>query len=71
MAPEYVIHGYLSVKTDVFSFGILVLEILGGRKNYDRLLDAEKANLLNYVREEVIMKFLSQLCHFLYKCYFF
>ncbi|XP_022886348.1 G-type lectin S-receptor-like serine/threonine-protein kinase B120 [Olea europaea var. sylvestris] len=48
MAPEYVIHGYLSVKTDVFSFGILVLEIVGGRKNYDRLLDAEKANLLNY-----------------------
>ncbi|CAI9754569.1 unnamed protein product [Fraxinus pennsylvanica] len=48
MAPEYAIRGYLSVKTDVFSFGILVLEIVSGRKNRDGLLDAEKADLLNY-----------------------
>ncbi|KAK6154010.1 hypothetical protein DH2020_013649 [Rehmannia glutinosa] len=48
MAPEYAIHGYLSVKTDVFSFGILLLEIVSGRKNHDRLLGAEKADLLNY-----------------------
>ncbi|CAK9320953.1 unnamed protein product [Citrullus colocynthis] len=33
MAPEYVIHGHFSVKSDVFSFGILVLEILSGKKN--------------------------------------
>ncbi|XP_023002933.1 putative receptor-like protein kinase At4g00960 isoform X3 [Cucurbita maxima] len=32
MAPEYVIHGQFSVKSDVFSFGILVLEILSGQK---------------------------------------
>lgn len=49
MAPEYAIHGYLSVKTDVFSFGILLLEIVSGRKNHDKLLGAEKADLLNYV----------------------
>ncbi|KAL8474825.1 hypothetical protein ACS0TY_031306 [Phlomoides rotata] len=48
MAPEYAIHGYLSVKTDVFSFGILVLEIISGRKNHDKLLGAEKYDLLNY-----------------------
>lgn len=48
MAPEYAIRGYLSVKTDVFSFGILVLEIVSGRKNHDGLLDAAKADLLNY-----------------------
>ncbi|XP_038881108.1 putative receptor-like protein kinase At4g00960 [Benincasa hispida] len=33
MAPEYVIHGQFSVKSDVFSFGILILEILSGQKN--------------------------------------
>ncbi|GAU15359.1 hypothetical protein TSUD_04280 [Trifolium subterraneum] len=33
MAPEYVMHGQFSVKSDVFSFGILVLEILSGTKN--------------------------------------
>lgn len=49
MAPEYAIHGYLSVKTDVFSFGILLLEIVSGRKNHDKLLGAGKADLLNYV----------------------
>ncbi|XP_058725221.1 cysteine-rich receptor-like protein kinase 44 isoform X1 [Vicia villosa] len=33
MAPEYVMHGQFSVKSDVFSFGILVLEIVSGIKN--------------------------------------
>ncbi|CAI9755127.1 unnamed protein product [Fraxinus pennsylvanica] len=32
MAPEYVIHGQFSVKSDVFSFGVLVLEIICGQK---------------------------------------
>ncbi|KAI3966595.1 hypothetical protein MKX01_011393, partial [Papaver californicum] len=33
MAPEYELHGRFSVKSDVFSFGVLVLEILSGKKN--------------------------------------
>ncbi|XP_020238465.1 cysteine-rich receptor-like protein kinase 10 [Cajanus cajan] len=33
MAPEYVMEGLFSVKSDVFSFGVLVLEIICGRKN--------------------------------------
>ncbi|KAF2948203.1 hypothetical protein DAI22_01g019400 [Oryza sativa Japonica Group] len=48
MAPEYAMNGYLSTKTDVFSFGMLVLEIVSGRKNIDKHLDAEKTDLLNY-----------------------
>lgn len=48
MAPEYAMHGYLSVKTDVFSFGVLVLEIVSGRKNNDETLGPEMADLLNY-----------------------
>ncbi|KAL2483993.1 Cysteine-rich receptor-like protein kinase 29 [Forsythia ovata] len=35
MAPEYVIHGQFSVKSDVFSFGVLVLEIISGQKTYN------------------------------------
>ncbi|KAK8599979.1 hypothetical protein V6N13_060220 [Hibiscus sabdariffa] len=48
MAPEYAMHGYLSVKTDVFSYGVVVLEIVSGRKNHDNRLGSEKADLLNY-----------------------
>ncbi|XP_022718014.1 G-type lectin S-receptor-like serine/threonine-protein kinase SD1-1 isoform X3 [Durio zibethinus] len=33
MAPEYAMDGQFSVKSDVFSFGILVLEIISGKKN--------------------------------------
>ncbi|CAN0826686.1 G-type lectin S-receptor-like serine/threonine-protein kinase At4g27290 [Linum grandiflorum] len=33
MAPEYAIDGLFSMKSDIFSFGVLVLEILTGKKN--------------------------------------
>ncbi|KAF8030083.1 hypothetical protein BT93_E2492 [Corymbia citriodora subsp. variegata] len=33
MAPEYAMHGNFSIKSDIFSFGVLVLEIMSGQKN--------------------------------------
>ncbi|XP_052177871.1 probable leucine-rich repeat receptor-like serine/threonine-protein kinase At3g14840 [Diospyros lotus] len=33
MAPEYALHGYLTDKADVYSFGIVALEIVSGRSN--------------------------------------
>jgi hypothetical protein len=33
MAPEYIIHGHFSVKSNVFSFGVLILEIVSDQKN--------------------------------------
>ncbi|KAI4312055.1 hypothetical protein MLD38_036910 [Melastoma candidum] len=33
MAPEYAARGKFSVKSDVFSFGVLVLEIISGQRN--------------------------------------
>ena len=33
MAPEYAMDGVFSVRSDVFSFGVIVLEIMAGKRN--------------------------------------
>lgn len=33
MAPEYIVKGQLTEKADVYSYGVVVLEIVCGRKN--------------------------------------
>ncbi|KAJ1295803.1 hypothetical protein BS78_01G250700 [Paspalum vaginatum] len=33
MAPEYAVLGHVSTKSDVFSFGVIILEIVTGRRN--------------------------------------
>ncbi|RDY08393.1 Cysteine-rich receptor-like protein kinase 1, partial [Mucuna pruriens] len=35
MAPEYVIRGQLTEKADIYAFGVLVVEIVSGKKNSD------------------------------------
>uniref|UniRef100_I1QED6 Protein kinase domain-containing protein n=1 Tax=Oryza glaberrima TaxID=4538 RepID=I1QED6_ORYGL len=49
MAPEYVLFGKVSPKIDIFSFGVLVLEIVTGRRNssFDNTYNA--VNLLTEV----------------------
>jgi serine/threonine protein kinase len=32
LAPEYFVHGQLTKKADVYSFGVLILEIISGRR---------------------------------------
>ncbi|XVF14714.1 hypothetical protein REPUB_Repub09cG0085400 [Reevesia pubescens] len=34
-SPEYAIHGQLSEKTDIYSYGIVVLEIMSGQRSYE------------------------------------
>ncbi|URE24273.1 receptor-like protein kinase [Musa troglodytarum] len=51
MAPEYAMHGHFSAKSDVFSFGVLVLEILTGRKNTGSYDSANSEDLLSYAWE--------------------
>ncbi|KAJ4960711.1 hypothetical protein NE237_020621 [Protea cynaroides] len=48
MAPEYVMHGQLSVKADVFSYGVVLLELITGRKN-SNFSHAEYQSLLEWV----------------------
>lgn len=35
MAPEYFMHGLVHEKTDVFAFGVLLLELITGRRAVD------------------------------------
>ncbi|KAK3038262.1 hypothetical protein RJ639_029850 [Escallonia herrerae] len=47
-APEYAIRGELSEKADIYSFGVLVLEIISLRKNTDLTLPSEMQYLPEY-----------------------
>lgn len=51
MSPEYAMDGNFSVKSDVFSFGVLVLEIITGKKNRGFYYSNDDMNLLRNVRE--------------------
>lgn len=48
MSPEYAIDGLFSVKSDVFSFGVLVLEIVSGKKNRGFYHPDHDLNLLGH-----------------------
>ncbi|KAI3962710.1 hypothetical protein MKW92_012924 [Papaver armeniacum] len=48
MSPEYAADGHFSVKSDVFSFGVLVLEIISGKRNRNFYHDNHHHNLLGH-----------------------
>jgi serine/threonine protein kinase len=49
MSPEYAVHGQYSIKSDVFSFGVLILEIVSGKKNKGFCHPEHHLNLLGHV----------------------
>ncbi|MED6134158.1 hypothetical protein PIB30_034686 [Stylosanthes scabra] len=48
ISPEYALQGLFSEKSDVFSFGVLLLEIISGRKNSSFHENAESLSLLGF-----------------------
>ncbi|XP_066325733.1 probable receptor-like serine/threonine-protein kinase At5g57670 isoform X2 [Miscanthus floridulus] len=46
LAPEYFMHGIVDEKTDIFAFGVLLLEIVTGR----RPIDCSKQSLLQWAK---------------------
>ncbi|MED6173938.1 hypothetical protein PIB30_064405 [Stylosanthes scabra] len=48
MAPEYAMEGLYSIKSDVFAFGVLVLEIITGKRNAGFFHSKSSPSLLAY-----------------------
>ena len=48
LAPEWITNYAISEKSDVYSYGMLLLEIIGGRKNYDPTETSEKSHFPSF-----------------------
>ena len=60
MSPEYAMHEHFSVKSDVYNFGVLILEILSGNKISSLYQsDTGTKDLLNYVSINHILNIFS------------
>ena len=49
MAPEYATRGYVTDKADVYSFGIVALEIVSGKSNTNYKPKSDGVYLLDWV----------------------
>ncbi|XP_042445447.1 probable serine/threonine-protein kinase PBL11 [Zingiber officinale] len=49
-APEYVATGHLSLKSDIYTFGVLLLELLSGRRAMDEDSGASEQTLVDWAK---------------------
>lgn len=56
MSPEYAMDGIFSTKSDVFSFGVLLLEIISGKRNKGFYNSDHDLNLLGCVSFKNLLK---------------
>ncbi|PIA49232.1 hypothetical protein AQUCO_01300225v1 [Aquilegia coerulea] len=53
VAPEYACTGMLNEKSDIYSFGVLMMEIITGRNPVDHSLPPEEVNLVDWLKSMV------------------
>ncbi|KAK4352233.1 hypothetical protein RND71_027751 [Anisodus tanguticus] len=71
MSPEYAVDGIFSVKSDVFSFGVLLLEIVSSKRNRGFVHEDHNLNLIGHAWKlykedrslELIDEQLADSCH--------
>jgi len=56
LAPEYAATGRVTTKVDVYAFGVVLMEILTGRKALDDSLPDERSHLVTWFRRILINK---------------
>ncbi|KAG8643232.1 putative receptor-like protein kinase At1g72540 [Manihot esculenta] len=49
-APEYIMTGHLTAMSDVFSFGVVLLELLTGKRSVDKNRPSKEQNLVKWAR---------------------
>ncbi|KAG9159667.1 hypothetical protein Leryth_022528 [Lithospermum erythrorhizon] len=56
LAPEYAATGRVTTKVDVYAFGVVLMEIITGRKALDETLPDERSHLVSWFRRVLINK---------------
>ncbi|KAL6505887.1 mitogen activated protein kinase [Orobanche hederae] len=56
LAPEYAVTGRVTTKIDVFSFGVILMETITGRKALDQNLPDDQQHLVPWFRRALISK---------------
>ncbi|KAG0617363.1 hypothetical protein M758_5G184600 [Ceratodon purpureus] len=61
LAPEYFMYGRVNDKTDVYAFGVVLLELITGRKPIDTTRPKGEENLVNWARPLLVDRALDRL----------
>jgi len=58
MSPEYVDNGLISVKADIFSLGVIIIELMSGDRDYPTT-EKSHEQFIDYVAETGLPIFLT------------